>query len=117
MPAVAVPSVKLGVTVSPSCTAWFSVTVKVRDSPSTASEAPAFAIVTVALLPVLPRSSLVIVPVAVSVAVTVVEVPEMLRPTVKVSSSSTTVSSVVVTVKACVSPDVPAKARAAVFSV
>ena len=58
-----------------------------------------------------------IVPVAVSVAVTVSEVPETDRLTVNVSSSSWSVSSVVDTVKTWVSPAVPAKLMAAVFSV
>ena len=57
------------------------------------------------------------VPVAVSVAVTVAEVPETARPTVKVSSSSTTSSWAVATVKVFVSPAVPAKASPAVFAV
>ena len=62
-------------------------------------------------------SSSVIVPVAVSVSVTLTEVPETARPTVKVSLVSTVVSSVVETVKLCCSPAVPAKVRADVFSV
>ena len=65
----------------------------------------------------LSSSSLVIVPVAVSLAVTVSEVPETARPTVNVSSASTSVSSVVATVKLCVSPAVPVKLSPAVFSV
>ena len=56
-------------------------------------------------------------PVAVSVAVTVAEVPDTLRPTVKVSFGSTSVSSVVATVKVLVSPAVPVKVSAEVFSV
>ena len=63
-------------------------------------------------------SSLLTVPVASSVSVT--DVPagasEAVRPTVKVSSASSTSSSVVDTVKLCVSPLVPVKVRAAVFS-
>ena len=98
----------LGVTPRLPCTALSSVTVKVRESPSSAL---ASAIVTVAL------SSLVMVPVAVSVAVTVVDVPETLKPTVKVSSASTTSSSVVATVKVFVSPAVPSNLSAPVFSV
>ena len=73
----------------------------------------ASAIVTAGTAP----SSLVIVPVAVSVAVTVTEVPETVRPTVNVSSSSAAVSSVVATVKVFVSPAVPVKVSAVVFSV
>ena len=99
---------KLGVTVSPPATALSSVTVKVRASPSAALVS---AMVTAASAP----SSLVIVPVAVSVAVT--DVSETLRPTVKVSSGSASVSSIVATVKLCVSPAVPVNVSAAVFSV
>ena len=62
-------------------------------------------------MPVVPPSS-VIVPVAVSDAVTVAEVPETARLTVKVSSVSTSVSSVVATVKVLVSPAVPVKVSA-----
>ena len=105
---VAVPSLKLGVTVSPPDTALSSVTVKVRESPSAALSS---AIVTAGV------SSSVIVPVDLSVAVTVVSVPETSRPTVNVSSSSTSPSSVVATVKVCVSPLLPTKVMAAVFSV
>ena len=54
---------------------------------------------------------------AVDVAVTVSEVPETLKPTVNVSSDSTTASSAVATVKVCVSPAVPANVSAVVFSV
>ena len=78
-------------------------------SPSAAETSPA--IVTVAM------SSLRIVPVAVSVAVTVSGAPETARFTVNVSSASTTESSVVVTVKVFDSPAVPAKLIPAVFSV
>ena len=109
MPSVAVPSVKPGVTFRPPATALSSVTVKEIASPSLAE---ASAIVTAAL-----PSSLVMVPVAVSVAVTVTVVPETLRPTVNVSSVSTTASSVVDTVKLRVSPAVPANVSADVFSV
>ena len=109
MPSVAVPSVKAGVTFSPPDTALSRVTVKVMESPSLAE---ASAMVTAAL-----PSSLVIVPVAVLVAVTVTVVPETPRPTVNVSFVSTTASSVVDTVKLCVSPAVPANVSAVVFSV
>ena len=105
---MAVPSVKLGVTVRPPDTAAFSVTVNVIVSPS---EALASAIVTAGL------SSLVMVPVAVEVAVTLWVVPETARPTVKVSSPSTSASSVVETSNVCVSLAVPVKVRAVVFSV
>ena len=108
MPSVAVTSVKLGVTLRPPDTALSSVTVKVRESPSSSV---ASAIVTAAL------SSSVMVPLAVSVAVTVAVVPETVRPTVKVSFGSTSVSSVVDTVKLWVSPAVPVKVSAEVFSV
>ena len=66
MPSVAVPSVKLGVTVSPPDTALSSVTVNVIWSPSLAD---ASAIVRAGV------SSSRIVPVAVSLAVMVSEVP------------------------------------------
>ena len=108
MPFVAVPSVKLGVTVNPPDTALSSVTVNVRGSPSLAD---ASAIVNVAV------SSSAIVPVAMSVALTVREVPETVRLTMKVSSASTLESSVVATLKLCVSPAVPANVSAPVFSV
>ena len=62
-------------------------------------------------------SSLVIVPVAVAVAVTLWVVPETAKPTVNVSSSSISSSSLVEIVNVCVSPAVPVKVRAAVFSV
>ena len=58
-----------------------------------------------------------IVPVAVSVAVTSAVVPDTARLTVNVSFGSPSVSSVVATVKLCVSPAVPAKVSADVFSV
>ena len=106
---VAVTSVKLGVTVRPPDTALSSVAVKVSGSPSAAR---ASAIVTSGA-----PSSSVIVPVAVSVAVTGNDVPETLRRTVNVSSVSAPASSVVATVNVCVSPAVPAKVSAAVFSV
>ena len=83
--------------------------MKVIESPSLAE---ASAIVTVA-----PPSSLAIVPVAVSVAITSAEVPDTVRLTVNVSSASTAVSSVVETVKLWVSPAVPVNVSAAVFSV
>ena len=108
MPDVAVPSVKPGVTVSPPDTALSSVTVKVIESPSLAE---ASAMATAAL------SSSVIVPVALAVAVTVAVVPETVRPTVKVSSASISVSPVVDTVKLCCSPSVPVKLSGTVFSV
>ena len=110
MPSVAVTSVKFGVTVSPPDTAWSSVTVKVSEppSPAVASET-----VTAASAP----SSFVIVPVAVSVDVTSVEVPDTARPTVNVSWCSLAVSSVVETVKLWVSPAVPTNVSAVVFSV
>ena len=57
------------------------------------------------------------VPVALSLADTVFDVPETDSSTVKVSSVSTTSSPVVATVNVCVSPAVPAKVRAAVFAV
>ena len=93
----------------PPCTAADSVTVNVMLSPSSAL---ASFTVTVAL------SSLLMVPVPVALAVmsSVSVVSETLRPTVKVSSPSTMASSVVDTVKVLVSPLVPLKERAAVFS-
>ena len=108
MPFVALTSVNEGVTVSPPETALSRVTVKVRSSPSSAET---FSMVTAG------SSSLVIVPVAVSVASTVAVVFETARLTVKVSSGSSAVSSVVETVNVCISPAVPVKVRAAVFSV
>ena len=105
---MAVPSVKLGVTVRPPATAASSVTVNSTPAPSSAE---ASAIVRVG------KSSLRIVPVAVSVDTTFSEVPDTVRLTANVSSDSTSVSSVVATVKVCVSPAVPAKVSAAVFSV
>ena len=94
-----------GVTVRPPCTASDNVTVKVIPSPSSAL---ASLMVTAAL------SSLLMVPVPVSVEVT----PEFetLNPTVKVSSASSTASSVVETMKVLVSPLVPVKLSAVVFS-
>ena len=80
MPSVAVPSVKLGVPVKPVSVALSSVSVKVIDSPSLAEAA---AIVTCAGM-----SSSSIVPVAVSLAVTIAWVPETARLTVNVSSTS-----------------------------
>ena len=105
---VAVPSVKVGVTVRPPATALSKVTVKGMDLPS------------VALPPTMVRvalSSLLIVPVAVEVAVTLWVVPEILKPTVNVSSASISSSSLVETLKLCVSPAVPLKLSAVVFSV
>ena len=99
---------KLGVTVSPPETAASSVTVKVIPSPSSADSSP---IVTAG------ASSLLMVPVAVSLAVTGAEVLETLRLTVKVSFGSTSVSSVVATVKLRVSPAVPVNVSTPVFSV
>ena len=52
-----------------------------------------------------------------SVAVTVSKVPVTAKPTVNVSSASAPLSSIVATVNVCVSPAVPAKVSAAVFSV
>ena len=103
---MAVPSVKLGVTFRPPCTALSSVTVKVISLPSVAL---ALLIVTAAL------SSLLMVPVPVSVAV----MPdfEAVKPTVKVSLASSTASSVVETEKVLVSPVVPVKLSAVVFLV
>ena len=97
---------KLGVTVRPPDTAWSSVTVNMRESPSAATTS---AMVTAA------ASSSKISPVA-SVAVTANDVPATLRPTVKVSSDSLAASSLVCTLKLCVSPAVPANESAAVFS-
>ena len=57
------------------------------------------------------------VPVAVSVAVTVREGPVTARLTMKVSSFSSSASSIVDTVRVFVSPSVPVKEMAAVFSV
>ena len=109
MPLVAVTSVKLGVTVNPPDTALSSLTVKVICSPS---KATASSIVTSGAAP-----SSVMVPVAVSVAVTVPAAPETLRPTVNVLFELSFVSSVVATVKVFVSPTVPVKLSAVVFSV
>ena len=57
------------------------------------------------------------VPVAVSLSSTVSVVPETVRPTVNVSSVSSSVSSMVETVNVCVSPALPVKASASVFAV
>ena len=84
------------------------------ESPSSAHVS---ATVTAAATGLVSRSSSVMVPVAVSVALTVAEVPETARLTVKVSSVSTSESSVVATVKDLVSPAAPVKRSAAVFSV
>ena len=107
MPLVAVPSVKLGVTVRPPGTALLSTTAKVIRLPSCAQALPISAAA--------PSSSM-IVPVAVSVAVTAVDVPETDRLTVNVSCSPS-LSAVVATVKVWVSPAVPAKMRAVVLAV
>ena len=72
---------------------------------------------TVSVIEVGRSSSSLMVPVPVSVAVTVTVVPDTVRPSVNVSSPSAKASSIVATVKVCVSPAVPAKVRAAVFSV
>ena len=95
-------------TSSPPDTAVCSVTVNVIESPSFAEASATVAD---------ELSSSVIVPPAVSVAVTVAVVPDTARPTVNVSFGSTSVSSVVATVKLCVSPAVPANVSAEVFSV
>ena len=105
---MAVPSVKPGLTVSPPGTARSSFTVKTIGLPSPPDASP---IVSTAGV-----SSSRIVPVAVSVAVTVAVVPETVRLTVNVSLGSSLLSSVVATVKDFVSPAVPAKLSAAVFS-
>ena len=108
---------KLGVSVKPPGTALSSVTEKERASPSSAralvavTEAETAGVLSDAV------SSLVIVPVAVSLAVTGCVVPETVRATVKVSSASTSSSSVVATLNACVSPAVPLKAMAGVLAV
>ena len=62
-------------------------------------------------------SSLLIVPVPVSVAVTPDGASETVRPTVKVSAASTFASSVVETVKVLVSALVPVKVNAVVLAV
>ena len=103
-----------GVTVRPPGTAWSSVTVNVIESPSLAE---ASSMVTAASSEGDLSNTELIVPVAVSVDVTVAEVPETDRLTVKVSASSSAVSSVVATVKLCVSPAVPVNVSADVFSV
>ena len=59
----------------------------------------------------------VMVPVAVSVATTSPDAPETVRPTVKVLFELLFVSSAVATVKVLVSPTVPVKSIAVVFSV
>ena len=110
MPSTAVPSVKLGVTVSPPCTALSSVTVKAMESPS---DLAASLTVTVA------ASSLLIVPVPVSVDVILLAsvVPETASPTVMVSLASSAASSVVATLKVCSSSAVPVKLIPAVLAV
>ena len=112
MPFVAVPSVKLGVTLRPPDTREDSATVNVSVSPSAADTS---AIVTSGTMT--PVSLSRILPVPVSVAVTVSVVPETVRLTVNVSSSSGLSSSGSATVKVRVSPHVPAKVSAAVFAV
>ena len=81
--------------------------MKEIDSPSDALASP---IVTSAL------SSSLIVPVPVSVAVTPDGALDTARSTWKVSSASSTASPVVDTVKVSVSPAVPVKVSAVVFS-
>ena len=61
-------------------------------------------------------SSSTIVPVALSVAITVSDVPETGKLTVNVSSSSASPSLVVATVNVCVAPVVPLKLNRAPFS-
>ena len=63
------------------------------------------------------RSSFLIVPVPVSVASTPAGAPETLRPTMKVSSSSSTLSSIVATVIVFVSFASPAKDSVAALAV
>ena len=88
--------------------------MNVRVSPSSAEES---AIVTSGAMLLSGGSSSKIVPVPVSVAVTDSEVPETFRLTVNVSSgASLSLSSVISTRIVCVSPSVPAKVSAAVFS-
>ena len=96
-------------------TASFSVavTVTVFAPPSSATELGS----TDSVMPVEAVSSFVIVPVPVSVAVTGAVVPDTDRLTVNVSLLSTTASSVVATLKVCVSPAVPVKVSTAVFAV
>ena len=106
-------SVKPGVTVNPPCTALLRVTVKVIASPSFALAS----VMATVSLPVAPPSSSMIVPVAGLPAVTPAGASDRLRLTVKVSSVSPAASSVVSTVKVCVSPAAPVKVSADVFSV
>ena len=94
-----------------------SVTVNVIPTPSVAEASATVSTAASSVVPLALSSSLRIVPAAVSVAVTVAEVPETVRPTVNVSSGSTAPSSVVATVKVFASPAVPAKVSAEVFSV
>ena len=98
---------KNGVTVSPPCTAADSVTVKVILSPS-------FALAS--LMVMVELSSLLIVPVPVSLDVIPFGAFDTLNPTVNVSLPSTFASSVVETVNVSVSPFVPVKVSAVVFS-
>ena len=100
---------KLGVTFRPPDTALSSVTVNVNGSPSLADAS--------ASVSVGASSSSRIVPFAVGPASTFAEVPEMVMPTKKASLPSSSVSSIVATVKVCVSSFVPVKVSAAVFSV
>ena len=111
---MAVLSVKEGVTVNPPATALSSVTVKVIVSPSMAA---ASAIVTVGKAPCRARERSRIVPVAATVASTATVVPETDRATMNVSSSSTSESSMVATMRVRVSPAVPAKLMAVVSAV
>ena len=104
---MAVP-LKLGVTFKPPCTSLSSVTVKVMLSPSG---------IVVLLTFTVAVSSLLIVPVPVSLSVTPGGALDTLKLTVNVSSDSTTPSFVVATVKVWVSLAVPVKAIAAVLAV
>ncbi len=110
-PCFAVPSSRYICTSKPRSRgkASFSVILNVISSPSVADAS--------SMVRANALSSSWIVPVAVSVAVIVAVVPETVRLTVNVSSGSTSHSGRVATVKVCVSPAVPAKLRAAVFSV
>ena len=97
MPLVAVPSVKVGVTVSPRGTALSSVSVNIIRSPSVAE----------ASLTVTDGGPSLSTIVPVAVATCVPDVWSSL--TVKVSFSSSSLSPIVATVKVFVSPAVPAK--------
>jgi len=107
VPFVAVPSVKLGVTLNPPDTAPSTVTVNLIPSPSLADALP---IVRAG------ASSLRMYPVAVSVP-KLASVSETVRPTVKISVASHTLSSMVATVKVCVSFGKPSKVSVGVFAV